>query len=76
MCLLLLTGCGTPSQKVQELESDVKVKDCSNEYFNEQTLRISINNGYRCTNVTQEFNEDTQEYTITVTIFKPIKENN
>ena len=66
---LLFTGCDNSNNK-----KDVEIVDRSNNYYNEQTLVIPINNGYRYTNVVKEFNEDTQEYTITITVCKPIKD--
>lgn len=73
---ICLTGCGTSSNEkaTANTKKDIDVEDVTNRYFNEQTLVIPINNGYRYTNVIQEFNEETQEYTITITIFKPIKD--
>ena len=74
--MMILTGCGTSNKEevITETTKDVEVTDRSDRYFNEQTLVIPINNGYRYTNVIQEFDEETQEYTITITIFKPIKD--
>lgn len=72
---LLFTGCDNSNNKKEEvMTKDVEIVDRSNNYYNEQTLVIPINNGYRYTNVVKEFNEDTQEYTITITVCKPIKD--
>ena len=72
---LLFTGCDNSNNKKEDVMiKDVEVVDRSKEYFNEETLAIPINNGYRYTNVVKEFNEDTQEYTITITVYKPIKD--
>ena len=72
---LLFTGCDNSNNKKEEIVTkDVDVVDGSYKYYNEQTLIIPINNGYRCTNVVKEFNEDIQEYTITITVYKPIKD--
>lgn len=72
---LLFTGCDNSNIKKEEIVTkDVDVVDVSNKYYNEQTLIVPINNGYRYTNVVKEFNEDTQEYTITITVYKPIKD--
>ena len=72
---LLFTGCDNLNNKKEEIVTkDVDVVDVSNKYYNEQTLILPINNGYRYTNVVKEFNEDTQEYTITITVYKPIKD--
>lgn len=72
---LLFTGCDNSNNKKEEIVTkDVDVVDGSDKYYNEQTLIVLINNGYRYTNVVKEFNEDTQEYTITITVYKPIKD--
>lgn len=73
--LLLFTGCDNSDNKKEEIViKDVDVVDGSDKYYNEQTLTVLINNGYRYTNVVKEFNEDTQEYTIIITVYKPIKD--
>ena len=71
---LLFTGCDNSNNKEEVVIKDVDVIDRSDKYYNEQTLIVPINNGYRYTNVVKEFNEDTQEYTITITVYKPIKD--
>ena len=72
---LLFAGCDNSNNKKEEIVTkDVDVVDGSDKYYNEQTLIVPINNGYRYTNVVKEFNEDTQEYTITITVYKPIKD--
>ena len=72
---LLFTGCDNSNNKKEEVViKDVDIVDRSDKYYNEQTLIVPINNGYRYTNVDKEFNEDTQEYTITITVYKPIKD--
>ena len=72
---MLFTGCSTSTISANEEEikkEDIDIRELD-VYIYEQTLAIGLNNGYRCTNFEQEFNKDTQEYTITITIFKPIK---
>ena len=69
---LFVAGCSDSNEEV--VRKDVEVIDETECFIYDQCLLIAINNGYRYTNVIQKFDEETQDYTISITIHKPFKE--
>lgn len=76
LCVFSLSGCGNVTSKEPDEENtvlDVDIIDVSNRYYNDQTILIPLNNGFRCIGAIKDFNDELQEYTITIKIAQPIK---
>lgn len=70
---------GVASKKEEDklenkLSKDIYIEDRTNNYFYEQTIATSSNNGYRCIYSNIDFNEEDKQYVITFKFGIPIEE--
>ena len=73
--IVCCSGCNKKEGNLKnKLSKDVYIQDRTNEYFHEQTITISSNNGYRCIDLDVDFNEEDGQYVVVIKYRQPINE--